>query len=130
MVPVLNVPEIVVAYCIAGIFRGGGLIFAFFAIARIHENYTHENFPRMRVHLCCTNNKPLHNTFFYSYTKIYHHEKYPLYGIYNVHIIYLYVYVHYMCSQLKVCVHNVVFSEATYMYMYSVRHACSSNSMT
>ena len=72
---------------IAGIFHRGQ-IFAFFTMERIHENYVRENLLRMRVHgagmhLHCTNNKPAISSaipLFYGYAKIYHHEKYPLYG--------------------------------------------------
>ena len=46
---------------------------------------TRENFPRMHVcgagsHLHCTNNKPANKFHNYGYAKIYHREKYPLYG--------------------------------------------------
>ena len=69
-------------YCIAGIFCGGGLIFAFFAMERIHKKFT------AGMYLRCTNNKPVNkfcNTFIYSYVKICHRTKYQLYGTIHLH---------------------------------------------
>ena len=64
--------------------------FHFFHDGENLQNYTRENFPCMRMHvhgagthLRCVNDKPTNkfrNTFIYAYAKIYHCEKYPLYG--------------------------------------------------